>query len=74
MGMGRSLKPVVGTRQRPRTYGTPSLTYLRFSSRMELRMKVGFRAREMCIRSCSSVGHRVVWATARQVPPPAPGF
>lgn len=32
------------------------LTYVRFSSRVELRMKVGFRAREMCTRSCSSAG------------------
>lgn len=44
------------------------LTHVRFSSRMELRMKVGFRDREMCTRSCNSAGRRAGWAEAGQVP------
>lgn len=39
-------------------------------------MKVGFRAREMCTRSCSSAGQRAGWAEAGQVPalpPMGPG-
>ena len=46
-------------------------TYVRFSSLMELRTKAGFRAREMCMRSCSSVRHRAGRAGARHVPLPA---
>ena len=50
----------------------PSPTYVRFSSLMELRMNAGFRAREICMMSCSSVRHRAEWAGATQVPSPAP--
>ena len=47
-------------------------THVRFSSLMELRMKAGFRAREICVMSCSSVGHRAGWAGAKQVLVPRP--
>lgn len=47
-------------------------THVRFSSLMELRMKAGFRAREICVMSCSSAGHRAGWAGPKQVLVPHP--
>lgn len=64
--------------QRPRTCApspTPRPvpnTHVRFSSLMELRMKAGFRAREICVMSCSSAGHRAGWAGPKQVLVPHP--